>query len=64
MPIDPKIKNMAIVASYVSPGVKAGASGFVIVNGKIYRVPPRGPASELLQQALAAISGIAKKGRG
>jgi hypothetical protein len=43
-----------IVATMVGPGVAQGAGGFVIVGGKIVRVPPRGPRYALLQ-ALAAL---------
>ena len=38
-------KSITLVATFVSPGVAAGAAGFVIVGGKIKKVPPRGPAS-------------------
>lgn len=38
--IDPQ--QFVIVATFVSPGVAAGAGGFVIVNGKLKKVPPRG----------------------
>ena len=40
----PRIKNFTIVATFISPGVAAGASGFMIVNGKIVKIGPRGPA--------------------
>ncbi len=43
-----------IVATLVGPGVAQGAGGWVIVGGKIVRVPPRGPKYALLQ-ALAAL---------
>lgn len=43
-----------IVATLVGPGVAQGAGGWVIVGGKIVRVPPRGPKIALLQ-ALAAL---------
>lgn len=38
--LDPR--PFVIVASYVSPGVAAGAGGFVIVGGKLKKIPPRG----------------------
>ena len=38
-----KPKGLVVVAMYVSPGVSRGAGGFVIVNGKLKKVPPRGP---------------------
>jgi hypothetical protein len=43
-----------IVATLVGPGVAQGADGWVIVGGKIVRVPPRGPKYALLQ-AIAAL---------
>lgn len=43
-----------IVATLVGPGVAQGAGGWVIVGGKIIKVPPRGPKYALLQ-ALAAL---------
>jgi hypothetical protein len=55
MPIDEKFKELVIVATYVSPGVKVDGGGFAIVNGKIIKIPPRGPASQLLQEALRGI---------
>ncbi len=55
MAVNQKLKGLVIVATYVSPGVKLGAGGFVIVNGKVIKVPPRGPATRLLQEALQAI---------
>jgi hypothetical protein len=61
MAFDPKFRNFAIVATYVSAGVKAGGPGIVIVNGKVIKVPPRGPANQLLQQALKAVMATAKK---
>lgn len=32
-----------IGASYVSAGVKGDGGGYVIVNGKVIRIPPRSP---------------------
>jgi hypothetical protein len=52
-----KLKGLVVVAMYVSPGVKAGAGGFVIVNGRLKRVPPRGPAFEQLTAAVQAVAG-------
>lgn len=57
MPTPIKIKGLAVVALYVSPGVKAGAGGFVIVNGKLKRVPPRGPVLQQLEAAIQAVAG-------
>jgi hypothetical protein len=55
------VKDLVIVAMFVSPGVAAGTGGFVIVNGKIKKLPPRGP---LLHQLRSAIEAIAGRGRG
>ncbi len=38
--LDPR--QFVIVATFLSPGVAAGAGGFVIVGGKLKKVPPRG----------------------
>jgi hypothetical protein len=62
MPIDPKFRNFAIVATYVSAGVKAGGPGFVIVNGKVIKVPPRGPEMQALQAAIKGIMAVGKEG--
>ena len=61
MPIDKKFKELVIVATYLSPGVRSDAGGFAIINGKIIRIPPRGPASRLLQDALQAIIAETKR---
>lgn len=60
MPTPIKIKGLAVVAMYVSPGVKAGAGGFVIVNGKVKKVPPRGPVFQQLVSAIQAAAGRAR----
>jgi hypothetical protein len=57
-----KLKGMMIVAMYLSPGVARGAGGWAIVNGKVVKVPPRGPAFDQLQQAVLAIAGKARRG--
>lgn len=38
--IDPR--KFILVASYQSPGVALGGGGFVIVGGKVIKVPPKG----------------------
>lgn len=38
--IDPR--KFILVASYQSPGVAVGGGGFVIVGGKVIKVPPKG----------------------
>ncbi|QCW25679.1 hypothetical protein FE772_08370 [Lysobacter enzymogenes] len=55
--IDPR--QFVIVASYVSPGVAAGAGGFVIVGGKLKKVPPRGLRQlQAVYQMLEAADGV------
>ena len=46
--------TQGIVATLLGPGVAQGAGGWVIVGGKIVKVPPRGPKYALLQ-AIAAL---------
>ncbi|HUL75344.1 MAG TPA: hypothetical protein VLT86_19685 [Vicinamibacterales bacterium] len=58
--LDPR--RWVIVATYVSPGVAAGAGGFVIVNGKIIRVPPRGPVMKQLSEVLSKVA-TSRRGR-
>lgn len=48
------VRHIAIVASFMSPGVALGAGGFVIVGGKLKKIPPRGikqlqSAAQLIQ---------------
>jgi hypothetical protein len=52
------IQEIAIVAMYVSPGVKVDGWGFVIINGKIHVVPPRGPVTDVVQQLAAGLAVI------
>lgn len=52
---DPK---HTIVVSFMSPGVALGAGGFVIVGGKLKKIPPRGikqlqTAAQLIQASEA-----------
>jgi len=61
MAVNQKLKGLVIVATYVSSGVKLDAGGFVIVTGKVIKVPPRGPATRLLQEALQAIVASPKR---
>jgi hypothetical protein len=51
------IKNITIVASFLSPGVTVGASGFAIVGGKIVKIPPRGPVFKQLAEVSAKLAG-------
>lgn len=52
-------QQFVIVASYVSPGVSVGAGGFVIVGGKLKKVPPRGLRQlQAVYQMLEAAEGV------
>ena len=51
-----KMEPITIVATFVSPGVSQGANGFMIVGGKIVKIPPRGPAFAKLNESIAAIA--------
>jgi hypothetical protein len=53
-----------IVVSIMSPGVGRGGGGFVIINGRLRRVPPKSPKLKELEAAsnlLAQIDEIADK---
>jgi hypothetical protein len=54
-PIPPELVGM------ISPGVAAGAGGWIWINGVRYPVPPRGPAQEVLE--LLAAYCIVSEGR-
>jgi hypothetical protein len=47
------MKPVQIVATFVSPGVAKGGGGFVIVGGKLKKIPPRGPAFQQLAEVAA-----------
>jgi hypothetical protein len=49
-------QNVTLVATFISPGVSAGAAGFMIVNGKIVRIGPRGPAFAKISEAVRELS--------
>ena len=49
--------TVTLVASFVSPGVSAGAAGFMIVGGKLVKIGPRGPALAQLAQFTKDFSG-------
>lgn len=54
----PDPKQHTIVVSFTSPGVALGAGGFVIVGGKLKKIPPRGlkqlqAAAQLIQASEA-----------
>lgn len=56
--LDPK--QFTIVATFVSAGVAAGAGGFVIVGGKLKKVPPRGIKQlQAAYQMLESAEGLA-----
>jgi hypothetical protein len=52
----PKITPKTVVAMYISPGILVDAGGIMIINGKIVKVPPRGPLFEQLVGLLNKIA--------
>ena len=48
--------GVTLVATFISAGVSAGASGFMVVNGKIRKIGPRGPAFFKLTEAVKELS--------
>ncbi|WP_369916165.1 hypothetical protein AB8810_08075 [Xanthomonas sp. NCPPB 3005] len=58
--IDPR--RFVIVASYLSPGVAVGGGGFVIVGGKVIKVPPKGLRQlQAVYTLLEASDGVSNK---
>jgi len=51
------LQNITIVATFISPGVTVGGSGFAIVGGKIVKIPPRGPAFKQLAEISTKLAG-------
>ena len=49
-------ESKTIVVSITSPGISKGAGGFVIINGKLKRVPPNSPKLKELAAALNLMS--------
>jgi hypothetical protein len=49
-------ESKTIVVSIMSPGVSSGGDGFVIINGKIKRIPPHSPKLKELGAALNLLS--------
>ncbi len=47
--------NKIIVVTMMSPGVARGGGGWVIVGGKMKRVPPRSPSLQKLAAAALAL---------
>jgi hypothetical protein len=47
-----KITAKTVVALFISPGVLVDGGGIMIVNGKVIKVPPRGPVLEQLLVAM------------
>lgn len=45
-------ESKTIVVSIMSPGVARGGDGFVIINGKLRRIPPHSPKLKELGAAL------------
>ena len=54
-------QQVTLVATFISPGVTKGAAGFMIVNGKIVKIGPRGPAFSKLAEAVKEMSGKLKQ---
>jgi hypothetical protein len=54
------LKRFAIVATYISAGVKSDGGGIAIINGKIIRIPPRGPVNQQVQAALRTVAALGK----
>lgn len=52
------LKSFTIVATFVSAGVSKGAGGFVIVGGKLKKIPPKGPAFADFAAAAAKVARI------
>lgn len=48
---------ITIVATFISPGVSKGAAGWMIVGGKLKKIPPRGPAFAQLTEAVQKMAG-------
>ena len=51
------LKNITIVATFLSPGVAVGGSGFAIVGGKIVKIGPRGPLFKALAEISSQVAG-------
>jgi hypothetical protein len=49
-------ETKTIVVSIISPGVSQGAGGFVIINGKVKRVPPHSPKLKAIEAAISLMS--------
>ncbi|MEW6207717.1 MAG: hypothetical protein AB1631_05075 [Acidobacteriota bacterium] len=45
-------EQKTIVVSIMSPGVGKGGGGFVIVNGKLRRIPPHSPRLREIEAAI------------
>lgn len=45
-------ETKTIVVSIMSPGVGKGGGGFVIVNGKLRRIPPNSPKLKEIEAAV------------
>jgi hypothetical protein len=52
--------NVPGIGGVITPGVAAGASGFIFINGHWYPVPPRGPEYAVLEAiaSLQLVSGM------
>ncbi len=49
-------ESKTIVVSIMSPGVAKGGGGFVIINGKVKRIPPHSPKLKELGAAMNLLS--------
>jgi hypothetical protein len=45
-----------IVVSIISPGVARGGDGFVIINGKLRRIPPNSPKLKEIESAVTLMA--------
>lgn len=60
--VNPVVVYIVAGASYVSPGVMNDGGGYVIVNGRVIKVPPREPSSLKMRaayQILEDVEGVA-----
>jgi len=51
-----KITAKTAVAMYLSPGIPVDGGGIMIINGRVVKVPPRGPLFEQLVDVLNKIA--------
>jgi hypothetical protein len=56
-----KLKGLLVVAMFLTPGVRVDAGGWAIINGKLVKIPPRGPATRQLMEAIQEIAVSARR---